>query len=168
MAGFPSVKPAFTIQVTVAPPLSVGSAHRKTSLTIVPMTGGTITSEAGFSPAIHGEFVGTGNDYIHVDPDNERMRLDAHGVVKTNDGALIYLNYKGTVRLTPEVKSIFAGQAGDLATPFGDAFTYITFETGDERYKDLENGVFVAQGRFVNQKDKPLVVEYRVGQVVQG
>lgn len=46
------------------------------------MTGGTITPEPGFSPALDAEFVGTGNDYIHVDPDNGRMRLDAHGVVK--------------------------------------------------------------------------------------
>lgn len=46
------------------------------------MTGGTVTSEAGFSPKFEGELVGTGNDYIHADPDLGRMRLDAHAVVK--------------------------------------------------------------------------------------
>lgn len=46
------------------------------------MTGGTVKSESGFSPAIDAEFVGTGADYIHNDPDGKRMRLNAHGVLK--------------------------------------------------------------------------------------
>ncbi len=46
------------------------------------MTGGTIKSEAGFSPEIDAEFVGTGADYIHNDPSGKHMRLNAHGVVK--------------------------------------------------------------------------------------
>lgn len=39
-------------------------------------------SESGFSPAIDAEFVGTGADYIHNDPDGKHMRLNAHGVLK--------------------------------------------------------------------------------------
>ena len=46
------------------------------------MTGGTVKSESGFSPAIDAEFFGTGADYIHNDPDGKRMRLNAHGVLK--------------------------------------------------------------------------------------
>lgn len=53
------------------------------------MTGGTITPAPGFSPALDADFVGTGNDYIHMDPDNGRMRLDAHGVVKYVAGMYI-------------------------------------------------------------------------------
>ena len=41
-----------------------------------------MTSEEGFSPAFDGEFVGTGNDYIHSDPDGKHLRLNAHGVIK--------------------------------------------------------------------------------------
>lgn len=41
-----------------------------------------MTSESGFSPAIDAEFVGTGADYIHNDPDGKHMRLNAHGVLK--------------------------------------------------------------------------------------
>lgn len=52
------------------------------------MTGGTIKSESGFSPALDSEFVGVGNDYIRSDVDGKRMRLDAHGVVKYVDGSL--------------------------------------------------------------------------------
>ena len=46
------------------------------------MTGGTIKSAPSFSPAIDAEFVGVGNDYIHADPDEKHLRLNAHGVVK--------------------------------------------------------------------------------------
>lgn len=46
------------------------------------MKGGTVVSEAGFSPSLDGKFVGSGNDYIRVDPDGKFMRLDAHGVIE--------------------------------------------------------------------------------------
>lgn len=46
------------------------------------MKSGTIKSAPNFSPAIDAEFVGVGNDYIHVDPDNKHLRLNAHGVLK--------------------------------------------------------------------------------------
>jgi Protein of unknown function (DUF3237) len=45
------------------------------------------------------------------------------------------------------------------------AVTTLTFETGSEKYKDLENGVFVSAGRFVVEKDKPVMVDYRVSRV---
>lgn len=52
------------------------------------MVGGTVVSEPGFIPALNAKFEGTGNDYIRNDPDGKRMRLDAHGVVKTHDDAV--------------------------------------------------------------------------------
>ena len=53
-----------------------------------PMVGGTVTSEPGFTPALNATFEGTGNDYIRNDPDGKRMRLNAHGVLKTHDDAV--------------------------------------------------------------------------------
>ncbi|KAA8651996.1 DUF3237 domain-containing protein [Aspergillus tanneri] len=132
------------------------------------MTGGTVTSESSFSPALEAEFVGVGNDYIHADADGKHLRLDAHSVLKTHDGALIYVNYTGVVALSPAEKAVFAGTAGEGSTPWGNAFTHFTFETGDERYKELEHSVFVGQGRFNVQNDKSVVVEYRVGQLIHG
>ena len=52
------------------------------------MVGGTVISESGFTPALNAKFEGTGNDYIHNDPDGKRMRLNAHGVVRTHDDAV--------------------------------------------------------------------------------
>lgn len=103
------------------------------------MVGGTLISEPEFTPAINANFVGTGNDYIRNDPDGKRMRLNAHGVVKTHDDAvsypsyteakemqlrdvqLIYLHYTGTVTLTEGVIKVFSGNAGDVDTPYGDS-----------------------------------------------
>lgn len=45
------------------------------------------------------------------------------------------------------------------------AVTHLTFETGSEKYKALETSVFVAAGRFIVEKDKPVMVEYKVSKV---
>lgn len=42
------------------------------------------------------------------------------------------------------------------------------FETGDERFKDLETGVFVGAGRFIVEQGKPVTVEYKLSKVVKG
>ncbi|EAW07702.1 DUF3237 domain-containing protein [Aspergillus clavatus NRRL 1] len=168
MAEFPSLQPAFTVQVAIDAGFAVGSASRLNSLQVVPMTGGTVKSAPDASLALDAEFVGTGNDYIHADPDNKHLRLNAHGVLKTKDDALLFMHYTGVVTLGPAEKAVFEGTAKDGATPFGNSFTHFTFETGDDRYKELENRVFVGQGRFVVETGKPVVVEYRVSQVVKG
>ncbi|OKL60000.1 hypothetical protein UA08_04571 [Talaromyces atroroseus] len=165
MSGFPVLKPAFTVRVSVDAALPVGSNHRQAALVVVPMVGGTVVSEPGFTPAINATFVGTGNDYIRRDPDGKAMRLDAHGVVKTHDDALLYLHYNGTVNVTEGVAKALSGEAGDAETPYGDSFTSFTVETGDERYKDLENGVFVGAGHFVTKTGEKTIVEYKVSQV---
>ena len=161
------------------------------------MTGGTVKSEPGFSPAINAEFVGTGNDYIHNDPSGKHMRLNAHGVVKDSEsGAMVYLNYSGVVDITPEVGAILQGHQDAKSTDFGnscewypavllpplesctvghllttnaeDVVIEMRFETGSEKLKALETGTFVAAGRFIYEHGKPVVVEYKVSNVVKG
>ena len=46
------------------------------------MVAGNVKAEGSFSPAINGDFVGIGNDYIHLDPDEKHLRLNAHAVIK--------------------------------------------------------------------------------------
>jgi Protein of unknown function (DUF3237) len=82
MSNFPTLEPAFTIRVAIDAPLSVGSSSRGTPLAVVPMTGGTVKSESGFSPALDATFKGVGNDFIHNDPTGKHMRLNAHGVLE--------------------------------------------------------------------------------------
>ncbi|KAM5507952.1 hypothetical protein McanMca71_001223 [Microsporum canis] len=82
MADFPTLKPAFTMQVLIDPPMNVGSTAKNCNFVVTPMTGGTVKSEPGFSPAFNGKLASNGNDYIRTDPDGKRLRLDAHTVVK--------------------------------------------------------------------------------------
>ena len=42
------------------------------------------------------------------------------------------------------------------------------FETGEERLKELELGLFVGAGRFVVEQGKPVTVEYKLSKVVKG
>ncbi|PGH01343.1 hypothetical protein GX51_05274 [Blastomyces parvus] len=165
MADFPTLEPAFTMQVKIHPPTEVGSVARGTKLLITPMIAGTVKSESTFSPALNGELVGNGNDYIHVDPDGKHLRLDAHGVIKTTDDATIYLNYIGIVDMTPSLEGILSGNSESMVTPFGNSFIHLTFETGDAKYASLETGVWVAAGHFIYEKGNPPIVEYKVSRV---
>ncbi|KAL4886512.1 hypothetical protein BJY04DRAFT_213274 [Aspergillus karnatakaensis] len=137
-----------SLQIELEAPLVVGSASRKTALQVIPFSKGTFISTEGFSPAFDAQIVGTGNDYIYADPNGVHLRLNCHGVVKTKDEALLYVNYTGVVTLTDAEHAVLSGNVEDGSTPWGNAFTHVTFETGDERYKDLENRVFVGKGRF--------------------
>jgi RNA polymerase I-specific transcription initiation factor RRN6 len=47
----------------------------------------------------------------------------------------------------------------------GDSFVSFTFETGSEKYAELQNGTYVAAGHFVKE-DGNVVVEYKVSKVV--
>jgi RNA polymerase I-specific transcription initiation factor RRN6 len=76
--------------------------------------------------------------------------------------------YKGIVVLTPGVKAVLGGAADAKTTEFGDSFVTFSFETGSEKYKDLQNGTYVAAGRFVVGEEAKggVIVEYRVSKVV--
>ncbi|PGH21511.1 hypothetical protein AJ80_03179 [Polytolypa hystricis UAMH7299] len=172
MANFPRLQPAFTIQVKIDPPTAVDSASRN-KLMVVPMTSGTVKSEADSPLAFNGEFTGTGNDYIRMDPDGKRMRLDAHGVIQTVDGSSVYLNYTGIVEMTPELAGILSDESESVTTPFGKSFIHVTFQslvggkiqTGDAKYAELENRVWVGAGHFIYEKGQQPIVEYKVSKV---
>jgi len=135
---------------------------------------------------------GVGYDYIHNDANGGNMRLDVRSQVKyvlplrslelshslllvlvsytytqphrNFDGTILAMFYKGTVALTPGVKAILSGSPDAKTTEFGDSFVNFSWETGTEGYKELENGTYVASGRFVVEGGK-VVVEYKVSRV---
>lgn len=77
--------------------------------------------------------------------------------------------YKGTVALTPGVQAILGGGDDAKTTEYGDSFVTFTFETGNAKYKDLENGTYVAAGHFVKEPgQKGVIVEYKVSRVIAG
>ncbi|KAL8942236.1 MAG: hypothetical protein Q9211_001480 [Gyalolechia sp. 1 TL-2023] len=165
--GLPRLEPAMRFLIEIAAPIAVGSASRGTPLSAVSMASGTAVSHPTFKPVFDAVFEGGGTDYIRNDPDGKHMRLDAHAVMRDKKlGSLVYVHYTGVIGITPELGLVLSGSPEAKSTEFGDAFIHLTFETGDEKLKELETGVFVASGRFVVEEGKPTTVEYRVSKVV--
>jgi len=94
---------------------------------------------------INGVILAGGGDNLLVDPEG-RGHVDARVTWKTNDGAIIYVQYYGRVIMNDRVGAAFKTGAG---TAFGDTHfvTQPRFETGDPRYAWLNNVVAVAEGR---------------------
>lgn len=75
--------------------------------------------------------------------------------------------YKGTVKLTPSVGAILTGAPDAKTTEYGDSFVNFSFETGNPKYAELQNGTYVAAGHFVKEAGNPgTIVEYKVSKVV--
>ncbi|KAF2188381.1 hypothetical protein K469DRAFT_627997 [Zopfia rhizophila CBS 207.26] len=166
MSGFPRLQPAFTVRIDIDAPLAVG-AQAGAPLAVVPLVSGTVKSEPEFEPGLDAVLHGVGYDYIHNDADGGNMRLDVRSQVKNNDGTIFVMYYKGTVGLTAGVKALLSGSPDAKTTPYGDSFVTFSFETGSTKYKDLENGTFVAAGHFIKEPGQQgIIVEYKVSKVV--
>lgn len=164
--GFPSLQPAFTVRVDIDAAIPVGG-QSGADLVIVPMISGTVKSEPGFEPALDAELHGVGYDYIRTDASKKNMRLDVRSQLKNSDGTIMAMYYKGTVVMTPGVQAILGKSPDAKTTDYGDSFVNFTFETGSDKYKDLQNGTYVASGHFIKEQGvKGVVVEYKVSKVV--
>ena len=68
--------------------------------------------------------------------------------------------------------SWLVGQVGVVLGLVADGIMHVVieikFETGEGKLKALEDGVFIGAGRFIVEKDRPVVVEYKISQVVKG
>ena len=85
--------------------------------------------------------------------------LDVRATLETHDGAYIYVEYIGRVELTAAVQAALAGNG---STEYGDAyfFTAPRMQTGDPRYRWVNNLICVAQGKLSAGR-----VDYQVFQV---
>ena len=85
--------------------------------------------------------------------------LDVRATFETHDGAYIYVEYIGRVELTPAVQAALAGNG---STEYGEAYfvTAPRLQTGDPRYRWVNNIVSVAQGKL-----SPGRVDYQVFEV---
>jgi len=170
MSGWPGLRPAITVRAKLDPGLSIGSFSRGTPLTVVPMVGGTVRSEPGFEPALDAELFGVGYDYIRSDASGGHMRLDVRAQLKTKDGELIAMYYKGPLFVSKAVEKALTGAKDRKTTAYGDSFMTFEFETGSPKYKALETMVFCAAGHFDLDSGDPqnpdLVVEYKLSQAI--
>jgi hypothetical protein len=148
------LKHEFSFWLALSPSVDFGTGplgHR----TYFEVTGGAATGKR-----FNGNAFGGGGDWILVGSDNY-ARLDVRLQFRTDDGALVYLQYAGLLELNANVTQALASDAG---TTYGDQYLRSTprLETSDARYAWMNHSVFVARGHFLDG----LKVEYEVYRVL--
>lgn len=105
--------------------------------------GGSVTGDR-----INGEVLAGGGDNMLLDPGN-LGHIDARITWKTDDGAIIYVQYYGRVEPTEASRNAFQSGKG---LPFGKIhhITQPLFECGHPDYQWLNRTVAIAEGRVAD------------------
>ncbi|MDY7101929.1 MAG: DUF3237 domain-containing protein [Actinomycetota bacterium] len=108
---------------------------------------GTVAGGSVKGQRISGELVGPGADWVVRGTDGY-AQIDVRAQIRTDDGAILYLSYNGSLELN-EVTT--AALAGDGSTDFGDNdwFVHLRLEAGAEQYRWVNRTLFVGRGRVV-------------------
>jgi len=127
-----------------APVLEIGELEGQGNRRIIPITGGKFSG-----PRLKGEILNNGADWQLVDPGG-LARLDTRYALRTDDGALIYIQTRG-FRHGP--KDVIAEVAkGNPVDPNKYFFrVYIQFETGAARYAWLNRAMAIGSGMRLRQ-----------------
>ncbi|KAK4199116.1 hypothetical protein QBC40DRAFT_282537 [Triangularia verruculosa] len=164
MSGFPKLIPAFTARVAIEPPTSI--APNLVHVPFIP-SAGSIVSESSYpiqvnAPILHGA------DYITTSPDAKTVKLEVQSIAKDSaTGARIRFNYTGTVALLGAAGKVLKGDPSAATTGFGEAFIHPVFQTGGvPELAELANKTYVGSGRFIIEEGKPVIVEYKISEVV--
>ncbi len=141
--GFEPPKPKleflarFTVDL-IAPIWELGSTSELGKRRIIPITGGTFEG-----PKFKGEILNNGADWQVVTSQGVAI-IDTRYLLKTNDGALIYLQTKGYRYGPPEVMAEVA--KGNPVDPNKYTFQITaSFETSDPKYTWLNHAIVVAK-----------------------
>jgi hypothetical protein len=113
---------------------------------IAVVTGGSFSGDR-----LSGEVLRGGGDWALIDDERDVLRLDARVTWQTNDGAKIFVSYRGILRPL----SLLRQKDADHSKLYFR--TAPVFETGDARYLWLNDLVCVAEGSV--ERD---AVRYRV------
>ncbi len=149
------LEPLMTYRARLKEPAQVGAGPLGTRM-VFDVTGGEFVGAR-----LRGRILPSGGDWLLIDGAGVG-RLDVRATFETDDGALIYVQYRGVLVIDEKVS---AALAGEKETDFGDTYfiTQPRFETGDPRYAWLNRIVALAEGRVLRG-----AVEYRVFEVVTG
>ena len=146
--------PLFDISITVDPPQNLGATPLGMRR-IVPVTGGSFKGERVSGIVMPNAAA----DWILVRADGS-IQLDVRLTLKTDDGELIYMNYRGIRNSSPEVSERLAN--GELVDPSEYYFrTAPVFETGSDKYAWMNNIICVAVGERV-----PTEVKYKIFEIL--
>lgn len=121
---------------------------------IADLTGGTFEG-----PKLKGKVRASGADWALIGSDGT-IRVDVRAVLETDDGAVIYMPYRGRMVVNRALGAVLG--SGEGATEYGDTYwiTQIQFETGDERYAWLNTLMAVGEGKLA-----PNLASYRVSAI---
>ena len=134
-----AVKSKFLFELTIeaAPAYDLREAPDRGRF-IVPITGGTFEG-----PRLKGTILPQGGDWLTFAPDHNK--IDVQTVLKTDDGALIAMRYKGVNTITAEIRDRFA--AGEAVDPSEYYFRNAPlFETNAPDYAWLNRIIAVGIG----------------------
>lgn len=123
------------------PQQMVGRSHFGRRM-IAALTGGVVEGDR-----LSGRVLPGGGDWATIDAKGT-LRLDARVTLETDDGAMIYVSYRGVLRPMSVVNEL--ASKGGPQTDEDRARVYFRtapiFETGDERYAWLNDIVTVGMG----------------------
>lgn len=85
---------------------------------------------------------------------------------RNKDGALLSYSYRGVVEVDPEFMLIYTNDPQARTTSYGKSLTLINFESGDDKYKELEHSIFVGSAHFVTLGDGKYFIETKISRVV--
>ena len=117
---------------------------------VIAVTGGWVKGDR-----ISGHPIGPGGDWAVVGADGF-AQLDVRTLVRTDDGADLYMHYTGSLELT---EPVMTAMLSDGETAFDDQYfrTQVRVESGDDRYSWVNRRLFVGRGRIASEG-----VEYEV------
>ncbi|MDB5482641.1 MAG: hypothetical protein JWO83_3694 [Caulobacteraceae bacterium] len=139
-----------------SPQQQVGEAHFGRRM-IAQVIGGDFEGER-----LRGKVLPGGGDWATIDGSGT-LRLDARATLETDDGAQIYVNYRGVLRplAVAQAHAIKGGPSSEAEARELYFRTTPIFETGDARYQWLNDIVSVALGSTLGD-----AVEYEVFEVL--
>lgn len=128
-----------TITISVDPNFQIVGPATWGQRRIVSVTGGTFEG-----PRMRGKVLPGGGDWILVRNDGV-TQLDVRITLETDDGALIYMTYRGLRHGPPEVMERLG--KGETVDPSEYYFrTAPVFETASEKYDWLNRALFISTG----------------------
>jgi hypothetical protein len=151
-APAPGLAYAFSVRVTLAPPVEVGDADggRRRFIAI---TGGEV-----YGPRLHGAVLPGGGDWQTILPGG-LTRIEARYFLKADDGTVIEITNPGVRVASPEVTQRLA--KGEKVDPALYYFrTAPVFKAGSAAQGWLQRAVFV--GRGIRNPDSVVIDYYEV------
>jgi hypothetical protein len=151
-AAAPLLTEEFVLRIDVKPPLDLGTGP----------TGHRLIAELvrgrAEGPRFKADLLTGGADWILLGPDGIG-RIDVRSQLQTDDGAFVYMQYRGLIEMN---EAVHAALTSGRECAYEDQYCRVVvgFETGDHRYRWLQERIFLAQGRPL-----PGGIEYRVFRV---